>query len=69
MQRTGGGAVEDMWPGGRVCLKPTCVCLDEVVAGKEQAGERGGSGRSARRQMLAWPTPSRKYQKALYEVL
>lgn len=27
--------------------------------------EKGG----ARCQMLAWPTPSRKYQKALYEVL
>lgn len=22
---------EDMWPGGKVCLKPTCVFLDEVV--------------------------------------
>lgn len=34
--------MEDMWPGGKVCLKPTCVFLDEVVCcwkGKGGGGE------------------------------
>lgn len=41
-----GVAVEDMWPGGKVRLKPTCVFLDKVVCCRreELAGERGGSG-------------------------
>lgn len=37
-----------------------CVCWQGCVV-----QEKGG----ARCQMFAWPTPSRKYQKALYEVL
>lgn len=47
MWRVGRGAVLDMWLGGKVCLKPTCVFLDEVVYcwnGKRQQGRGGLSG-------------------------
>lgn len=35
--------MEDMWPGGMVCLKPTCVFLDEVVCCRK--GKGGGKRR------------------------
>lgn len=50
------------WVGSFDCLKPTRVFPDRVV----WCRKRGGGVCC---QMLAWLTPSRKYQKALYEVL
>lgn len=55
-----------------VCLKPTWVSWVDRVVWCRKRGRVGcwwRSGVGACCQMLAWLTPSRKYQKVLYEVL
>lgn len=59
-----------IWDRQFVYLKPTCVSwVDRLCAEEKKKGFGGWWGERDSRQMLAWLTPSRKYQKALYEVL
>lgn len=52
----------DRQRGGQACVFEANLCVSWQGCVVQ---EKGG----ACCQMLAWPTPSRKYQKAFYEVL